>query len=244
MRWLRSRPTSAAACGDRHSARGLVTEPHPPPPCLWQLPDPSLARPGQEIVGLGADCEPGTMLAGYRLGLFAMEVAPDVLAWYSPDPRGIIDDLHVSRSLQRSMRRFRVTFDRAFGAVVAACADPARDGAWITDEMSGSYEVLHELGWAHSVEVWDGRALVGGLFGVTIGGFFAGESMYHHRTDASKVALAAMYQRVGAGQAERLFDVQWLTAHLATMGAVEIPRPEYLGRLRVALALPSPAMPS
>lgn len=209
-----------------------------PQPCHWELPDPAAAPAGREIVGVGADCEPGTMLAGYRRGLFAMEIGPGLLGWYSPEPRGILERVHVSRSLRRSMRRFRITFDVAFEPVLVACADPDRSGSWITQQMSESYLVLQELGWAHSVEVWDGDVLAGGLFGVEIGGFFAGESMFHRVSNASKAAMVAMHERLRATAPQRLFDVQWLTPHLASMGAIEVPRAEYLRRLRLALVQP------
>ena len=173
----------------------------------------------------------------------------EVLAWWSPDPRAVLplDGLRVSRSLRRSVGRFEVRVDTAFAAVVEACADPTRPGRWITRDVAAAYQRLHELGWAHSVETWspDGR-LVGGLYGVAIGGLFAGESMFHHRTDASKVALVALVERLRAGGAT-LLDVQWQTPHLASLGVVEIRRGEYLQRLVEAVHRPhawvSPAPP-
>jgi leucyl/phenylalanyl-tRNA--protein transferase len=205
-------------------------------------------------VGLGADLEPGTLLAAYRTGLFPMPVGRlvrrhAVLAWWSPDPRGVIplDGLRVARSMRRAARRFEIRIDTAFDDVVAACADPRRRGAWITADVAAAYGRLHQLGWAHSVEAWtpDGR-LAGGLYGVAIGGLFAGESMFHVREpwgrDASKVALLALVEVLNAdGREGRLLDVQWLTPHLARLGAVELSRDEYLARLRVALALPLPS---
>jgi leucyl/phenylalanyl-tRNA--protein transferase len=162
------------------------------------------------------------------------------LAWWSPDPRGVVPlgGIVVSRSLRRSFRRFDVRFDTAFDAVIAACADPARSGAWIDRRMKSAYRRLHELGWAHSVEAWgpDGE-LAGGLYGVLIGGFFAGESMFHHQRDASKVALVALVEALAAGGAS-LLDVQWVTPHLASLGAVEVSRRRYLELLGQALALP------
>lgn len=164
-----------------------------------------------------------------------------LLAWWSPDPRAVVplDGLRVSRSLRRAVRRFDVTFDTAFTEVVMACADPSRDGAWIDVEVAAAYERLHRLGWAHSVEVRDPSdgALVGGLYGVHVGGLFAGESMFHHATDASKVALVALVDRLRAIGVV-LLDVQWLTPHLASLGAVAIPRTEYLELLRSALSVP------
>ena len=153
-----------------------------------------------------------------------MPVEGDI-GWFSPDPRGIVplDGLRVSRSLRRSMRRFRVTVDADFGAVITACGDPRRPHGWIDDDIVDAYTRLHELGWAHSVEVWsvDDDALAGGLYGVAIGGLFAGESMFSWRTDASKVALVALVQRLRAGGGV-LLDVQWCTDHLASLGAIEI----------------------
>jgi leucyl/phenylalanyl-tRNA--protein transferase len=163
-----------------------------------------------------------------------------LLAWWSPDPRGILplDRLRVTRSLRRSCRRFEVRFDTAFDAVVAECANPDRAGGWINDEIAAAYGELHRLGWAHSVETWsDDGQLVGGLYGVAIGGLFAGESMFHHVTDASKVAIVALVERLCAGGAT-LLDVQWCTPHLATLGVVEVPRAEYLERLTHAIHRP------
>jgi leucyl/phenylalanyl-tRNA--protein transferase len=164
----------------------------------------------------------------------------ELLAWWSPDPRGVLplDGLRVSRSLRRSRRRFVIRFDTAFDAVVTACADARRPGGWITGDIAAAYGELHRLGWAHSVEAWsgDGR-LVGGLYGVGIGGLFAGESMFHTETDASKVALVALVDRLQAGGAT-LLDVQWSTPHLASLGVVEISRADYLARLAHAITLP------
>ena len=193
------------------------------------------------MVGVGADLEPGTILEAYRNGIFPMPTdGGRVLAWWSPDPRGILplDALRTSRSLRRSMRRFEVTFDTEFRSVIEWCAAPHRTGAWIDDGIIDAYTELHHLGWAHSVEVRDGDGeLVGGLYGLHIAGFFAGESMFHRVTDASKVALVALVGRLRAIGVE-LLDVQWLTPHLASLGAVEIPRTDYLRRLDRALALP------
>ncbi|MGH8776559.1 MAG: leucyl/phenylalanyl-tRNA--protein transferase [Jiangellaceae bacterium] len=224
-----------------------------PPLTRWVFPPASRAdRDG--LVGLGADLEPGTLLAGYRSGLFPMP-APRLpgpkteLAWWSPDPRGVLPltGLHVSRSLRRACRRYEIRVDTAFAQVVTACADPRRPGAWITDEIAAAYGRLHRLRWAHSVEAWtpDGR-LAGGLYGVAIGGLFAGESMFHAAgpwgRDASKVALVALVERLAAGGYEgRLVDVQWPTPHLRSLGVVAVSRTEYLRRLRVALSLPVPS---
>lgn len=191
-----------------------------------------------DIVAVGADLEPGTLLAAYRAGLFPMPFDRRRIAWFSPDPRGVLplDGLHVSRSLRRSLRRFDVQMDTAFRTVMTACADPTRSGSWINRAFIDAYTRLHELGWAHSIEVVtaDGE-LVGGLYGVRIGGFFAGESMFHHATDASKVALVHVVDWLRSTGA-CLLDVQWTTPHLASLGVVDIPRDEYLRRLADAIS--------
>jgi len=217
-----------------------------PPATSWAFPPVDTADE-HGVVGIGADLEPGTILAAYRHALFPMPVqSGGPTAWWSPDPRGIIpiDRLRVSRSLQRSVRRFDIRVDTAFAAVVDACADPRRPHAWISTDIAAAYLRLHELGWAHSVEAWsqESGALAGGLYGVAIGGLFAGESMFHHETDASKAALVALVGMLAAdGEPDRLLDVQWLTPHLESLGAVEIARPVYLRRLGRALALDLPA---
>lgn len=222
-----------------HGRPSPLTVPHPPiepPPTTWVMPDPADADESG-VAGLGADLEPGTVLAAYRSGLFPMHVQGDLLAWWSPDPRGVLplDDLRVSRSLRRSVRRFDVSFDQAFDRVVAACAEQPRPHGWINDDIRVAYGRLHRLGWAHSVEVWADDELVGGLYGIGIGGLFAGESMFHARTDASKVALVHLVERLRTAGAS-LLDVQWATPHLETLGVVEVPRPLYLRRLGRALA--------
>jgi leucyl/phenylalanyl-tRNA---protein transferase len=212
-----------------------------PPPCPWDFPPPDEA--GDEgLLALGADLEPGTLLAAYRAGIFPMPLAGvREMTWFSPDPRGILPlaEHHVSRSLRRSARRFTVTCDLAFGEVIAGCADARRGGGWITPAIRAAYERLHALGWAHSIDVWDeAGALAGGLYGVECGGLFAAESKFHARTDASKAALLALVERLRAAGGERLLDVQWTTPHLERLGARDVPRPEYLRRLAAALELP------
>ena len=168
------------------------------------------------------------------------------MAWWSPDPRAVIplDGLRVSRSLRKSCARYEIRVDTAFAAVVDACADPRRPGGWITAAIRDAYVELHRLGWAHSVEAWDGDGtLAGGLYGIAIGGLFAGESMFHHRADASKVALVGLVARLrddGHDGDGRLLDVQWRTEHLATLGAVEVTRARYLQLLERALSLTLP----
>jgi len=188
------------------------------------------------------------LLLAYRSGIFPMPLQrDDVMAWWSPDPRAIIplDDLRVSHSLRKSLRRYEIRVDTAFGDVIAACADPSRTGRWINGAIRDAYTRLHDLGWAHSVEAWsrDDGELAGGLYGVAVGGLFAGESMFHRQTDASKAALVALVDVLrddGTGGAGRVLDVQWLTPHLASLGAVEIARSNYLRRLEAALALTLP----
>lgn len=210
-----------------------------PPPTPWAFP-PADRADGHGVVGMGADLEPGTLLTAYRSGLFPMPVDRGGLtAWWSPDPRGILplDGLRVTRSMRQSARLYEIRVDTAFAAVIDECRDPRRDGAWITPAIKDAYVRLHELGWAHSVEAWsaDGR-LVGGLYGVAVGGAFAGESMFHLERDASKVALMALVRILRDGGAA-LLDVQWTTDHLISLGAVDIDRSGYLRRLRAAIAL-------
>ena len=197
-------------------------------------------------MAVGADLEPGTILAAYRLGLFPMGLGPGgsgPIGWWSPDPRGVLPagGFHASRSLRRARNRFEVTVDTAFDDVVAGCADPSRDGRWITPEIASAYAELHRLGWAHSIEVWAGERLAGGLYGLAVGGLFAGESMFHRVTDASKVAVWELARRWYAdGDPRRVVDVQWSTPHLASLGVLEWSRRHYLTRLAEAVAAPGP----
>jgi leucyl/phenylalanyl-tRNA---protein transferase len=194
------------------------------------------------IVGVGADLEPGTLLAAYRSGLFPMRLdAQGPLAWWSPDPRGVIplDNMHVSRSLRRSRRRFDVRVDTAFEDVMRGCADPRRPHGWIDEEFIAAYVALHQLGWAHSVEVWRGDQLAGGLYGVAIGGLFAAESKFHRERDASKVAVVGLVELMHDADAT-LLDVQWTTPHLESLGAVDVARHEYLALLAAAIDRPQP----
>lgn len=223
-----------------------------PPPSQWTFPDPARAG-GSEVVGVGGDLEPGTILAAYRAGIFPMPLPRQKLVWWSPQPRAVIplDAVHASRRLLRSMRRFEVRVNTAFEQVIAACADPRRPGAWIDPEIREAYLRLHRLGWAHSVESWspDGGELEGGLYGIAIGGLFAGESMFHRATDASKVSLLRLVEILtaddggpeAAARRGRLLDVQWRTDHLAGLGAVEVSRRDYAALLERALELPLPS---
>jgi leucyl/phenylalanyl-tRNA--protein transferase len=235
------------------------TRPIEPPPSRWSFPDSAdgvaeICGEG-EVVGTGGDLQPGTILAAYRHGIFPMPVrrgVREVVAWWSPDPRGIIpiDGLRMSRSLRKSCARFEIRVDSAFDEVLAACADRRRPGAWISRDIRRAYTELHELGWVHSVEAWEPDAgvaalgpsrLVGGLYGVAIGGLFAGESMFHRTSDASKAALVALVQMLQAGGAG-LLDVQWATPHLASLGATTVTRTEYHRLLGAALDRPLPAV--
>jgi leucyl/phenylalanyl-tRNA---protein transferase len=199
--------------------------------------DPELAD-DMGLVGMGGDLSPRRLLQAYCNGIFPWYDEGYPVCWWSPDPRAIVelDGLHISRRLARTIRsgRFAITADQAFADVIRGCAERT-DGTWITPDMIDAYEELHRLGWAHSVETWcDGR-LAGGLYGVAIGGLFAGESMFHRSSDASKIALAFTVERLKE-RGFQLFDIQMLTDHTARLGAVEIPRAEYLVRLRGALA--------
>jgi leucyl/phenylalanyl-tRNA--protein transferase len=212
-----------------------------PPPSIWEFPSPARFHPEDDLVATGADLEPSTILAAYRVGIFPMPIggrrAP--MAWFSPVRRGILRpaDLHLSRSLARSARRFEIRVNTACAEVIDACADPRRPSGWIDGQIRDAYLRLHALGWVHSVETWREGRLVGGLYGVAIGGLFAGESMFHRETDASKVALMGLVRMLDDGL-DRLIDTQWQTPHLASLGVAEVSREEYLRLL--AEVLPTP----
>jgi leucyl/phenylalanyl-tRNA--protein transferase len=216
----------------------MATRPIEPPPSRYAMPRPEAAPP-HGCLAAGGDLEPGTILAAYRGGIFPWPDSDGRLLWWSPDPRAVLplDGFHASRSLRRVQRRarYRVTRDQACAAVIAGCADRA-EGTWITPAIRRAYARLHALGWVHSVEAWEGSTLVGGVYGVAIGGFFAAESKFHRAPDASKVALAGLVQWLAARRF-RLLDVQLATDHLRTLGVIEIPRVEYLRRLSVAIAV-------
>ncbi|MEL7155054.1 MAG: leucyl/phenylalanyl-tRNA--protein transferase [Actinomycetota bacterium] len=221
--------------------RSRPSRPQQPIPTKWRFPPIDELPTDDDLAAVGADLEPGTILAAYSAGFFPMPVSRREIGWFHPDPRGIIplDGLRVSRSLRRSVRRFATTVDHDFEAVLDACADPARPMGWIDQRIRRAYTRLHHMGWAHSIEVWDDDGLAGGLYGLAIGGLFAGESMFHRRTDASKVALVSLVERLG-DRPDALLDVQWVTPHLASLGAVPIDRRRYAERLARALALPLP----
>lgn len=224
----------------------MPTTPVEPPRSAYVFGDVAAAPAGEELLGVGADLRPGTLLAAYRAGLFPMPVSRrGPVGWWSPDPRGVLplDGLRVSRSLRAACRRYEVRVDTAYDDVVRGCADPRRPGGWIRKDVTAAYRRLFDLGWVHTVEAWapgpGGRdRLVGGLYGVAVGGLFAGESMFHRERDASKVALVALVGMLRADGRQRLLDVQWATGHLASLGAIEVPRPAYLAMLAEALPLP------
>jgi leucyl/phenylalanyl-tRNA--protein transferase len=217
-----------------------------PDPTPWVFPPPRDWDPDDDLVALGADLMPGTILAAYRVGLFPMPTPfrGEPMGWFSPVRRGVLplDGMRVSRSLRRSARDFEIRVDTVFDRVVAECGRKDRPDGWITPEFRAAYGQLHDLGWAHSVEAWRGGRLAGGLYGVCVGGLFAGESMFHRVRDASKVALLALVGLLADEHAaDRVLDVQWQTPHLETLGVVERPRAAYLASLERALRLPEPA---
>lgn len=208
----------------------------PLPSAFW-LPDPDSAG-ADDVVAVGGDLAPGTLLQAYRRGMFPMHLSEGPLAWWSPLVRGILPPgaMRVSRTLRRSARRYTTTVDADFAAVVDGCADPRRPSGWISADIRAAYLELHRLGWAHSIETWWNGDLVGGLYGVAVGGLFAGESMFYAARDASKVALLGLVDRM-AHVPEALIDVQWATPHLKSLGVVEVSRSEYLAFLRAAVAI-------
>jgi leucyl/phenylalanyl-tRNA---protein transferase len=213
-----------------------------PTASVWDFPPVAVAGPS-DVVAAGADLEPGTVLAAYRRGLFPMPDSHGPLLWWSPVDRGVIDieKFAPSRSLRRARQRFEIRVNTAFDEVLRACADPRRPGSWIDEDIIASYTRLHHMGWVHSVEAWDGDELAGGLYGVAIGGLFAGESMFHRKTDGSKAAVAGLVELLSDKYAaERVLDIQWVTSHLATLGAVAIPREDYVKRVERALTVPLP----
>jgi leucyl/phenylalanyl-tRNA---protein transferase len=216
--------------------------PHEPPASSWRLDRPPDDHP-EDLWAIGADLEPGTLLAAYRIGVFPMPLGPQ-LAWFSPRRRAVVplEPFRLSRSLQRATRGFEIRVDTSFGAVVTGCARPGDPASWIDDGIEDAYGRLHELGWAHSVEAWDDHGLAGGLYGVALGGLFAAESMFHARRDASKAAFVGLVELLrAAGDAEdRLLDAQWLTPHLVSLGALELTRAAYRERLAQALELDAP----
>lgn len=202
----------------------------------WQFPEEHEMPTDDDLVAVGADLEPGTVLGAYSAGCFPMPINRRQIGWFCPEPRGILHPakLRTTRSLRQSAKRYRVTVNQAFDEVLSACADPARPMGWIDHRITKAYTALNRMGWAHSVEVWDEDGLAGGLYGLSIGPLFAGESMFHRRRDASKVALVHLVDLVSE-EPDALIDVQWLTPHLESLGAEACSRANYLAYVRRAL---------
>lgn len=213
-----------------------------PAPSKWVFP-PATEADEEGVVAVGGDLLAGTLLDAYAAGMFPMPIRRGRLAWFSPDPRAVlpVEGVHVSRSLRRSMRAFEVSVDQCFEQVMRRCGDPRRPHGWINDDIVAAYTELHRLGWAHSVEIWHEGSLAGGLYGVSVGGLFAGESMFHSVTDASKAAVVATCQ-ILAEVPGAVFDVQWQTPHLESLGVIEIDRDDYLDRVAAALEVAPPAV--
>ncbi len=198
------------------------------------------------LLAIGADLEPQTLVAAYERGIFPWSDDRNLNLWWCPDPRSVLftAKMHISHSLRRRLRRddYRVSVDTAFDRVIDACAETRREGTWISHALQKSFCILHRKGIAHSVEVWEGDTLAGGLYGLALGRYFAGESMFALRPDASKIALAHLCAQLHA-RGFALIDCQLHSPHLATLGAETIPRQEFLQRLQRARALPGPEDP-
>lgn len=227
-----------------------------PPATRVRFPDPEQAPP-HGVLAVGCDFSAGTLLRAYRSGIFPWPHGEDedeqgapLVLWFSPNPRCIFPierEPHWSRSLRRTLRihPYEVTVDQDFAGVMRLCGETRPRGTWIIPELMRGYRELHRLGWTHSVEVWEvtdgGRELVGGIYGLAIGGLFAGESMFHTRTDASKIAFATLATKLRSSGFV-LFDVQVANSHLTSLGCIEIPRDDYLRRLREALTVSPKAL--
>lgn len=208
------------------------------------FPPPDHAEP-TGLLAVGGDLSTERLLLAYRMGIFPWYSEGQPILWWSTDPRLILEpeEFHVSRSLRRTLNRkiFQVTFDRAFEEVIRACATvprPGQNGTWIMEEMIAAYVRLHRVGLAHSAESWFEGKLVGGIYGVSLGGCFFGESMFFHKTDASKVALAGLVERLKVWRFD-MIDAQMTTSHMISLGAKEIPRKVFLKRLQAALRHPT-----
>jgi leucyl/phenylalanyl-tRNA--protein transferase len=217
-----------------------ITIPVEPPVSRFVFPNAKRGVGPQGIVCLGGDFAPGTLLSAYRQGIFPWPVSSTLVPWCSPDPRAVLlldQPPEFSRSLRRAMRNkpFRVTVDQAFARVLEGCGD-REEGTWITEELAQGFQELHALGWAHSVEVWNTHTgeLVGGIYGMAVGSMFAGESMFHRETDASKVAFASLAERLHRA-GFRMLDAQQMTPHLASLGCQNMPRGQFLERLAFAV---------
>jgi leucyl/phenylalanyl-tRNA--protein transferase len=206
----------------------------------FQFPHPDFAQ-SDGLLAIGGDLSSTTLISAYSQGIFPWYDNSTPILWWSPDPRAImqLDDIYISKRLARTIRqeKFKTTINQDFRGVMEGCAHRPYEGTWITPEVIGAYQNLHSMGYAHSVEAWLGERLVGGIYGVSIGGFFAGESMFHTETDAGKVALARLVEHLSAKGYE-LFDLQILNDHTASLGATEITRNDYLQRLKMAIAKP------
>ncbi len=237
---------------DRKGGRRQAACSSPPrrPLPIFQLderilfPRPELAD-DNGLLAVGGDLSPERLVLAYSIGIFPWPSEGHPLLWHSPDPRFVLEPsgLHIPRSLKKVLRKklFRVTVDRAFRRVIEACAvtaRPGQDGTWITREMIEAYNLLHELGFAHSAEIWDGDELVGGLYGVSLGGAFFGESMFAHRAEASKVGFVQLLRQLERWGFQ-LIDAQVHTPHLERFGAVHWPRQRYLAELARVLLLPT-----
>jgi len=210
------------------------------PDAPLRFPDPrQFDREG--LVAVGGDLSTERLLLAYESGIFPWYAEGYVPLWWSPDPRALLDPahLHVSRSLRRTLRAggFSLTWNRCFPRVMAECGRRRKGGTWVIAEMLEAYARLHEQGSAHSLEVWAGDELAGGIYGVQVGGLFAAESMFHRVTDMSKVALVVMVRSLFAAGIV-VFDVQFVTSHLGSLGAYEVPREDYLRRVAAAAAVP------
>ncbi len=195
--------------------------------------------PGEDLVAIGGDLSPERLLQHYSNGLFPWFEDNSPILWWSPDPRAILplDGVHISKSLKKTLRqkKFKVTIDQAFFEVIRGCQVARRDGTWITESMIQAYCEMHRLGFAHSVEVWQDGKLVGGIYGIALGGFFAGESMFYKVSNASKIALIGLVDHLNA-QGFELFDLQIINDHTQSMGGIEIPKAKYFDLLHSALS--------
>jgi leucyl/phenylalanyl-tRNA--protein transferase len=203
---------------------------------VWGFPTPE-QMPKDDLVTLGADLKPETLIDSYKHGIFPMHLQIEnkrEIGWWSPQHRGILplNKINISSSLKKSMKKYFVTFDQDFDAVIEGCGDDKRPKGWINKDIKTAYKKLFELGYVHSVEVWNKKdELVGGLYGVEVNGLFAGESMFHKQTDASKTAMVYLVNQLKEAGGERIFDVQWQTPHLKSMGVIKISRAKYISLL-------------
>ena len=203
---------------------------------VWDFPTPE-QMPKDDLVTLGADLKPETLIDSYKHGIFPMHLQIEnkrEIGWWSHQQRGILplDKINISSSLKKSMKKYFVTFDQDFDAVIEGCGDDKRPKGWINKDIKIAYKKLFDLGYVHSVEVWNKKdELVGGLYGVEVNGLFAGESMFHKETDASKTAMVYLVNQLKEAGGERIFDVQWQTPHLKSMGVIKISRAKYISLL-------------